>query len=162
MAAAVAAPAAVAAAPVAGASLGGMTYMHAQGDLPTGNTMASRLAAGDYRLVATLATTMLQAFANANRAGRSTHVFMGVKLSCGQVVGACVLVMAASQALGDDDAPTDLALALEQAHVEAANPAALATAARVVWRRCRNPRWRSRTACPAAWPPRPPARTRLS
>lgn len=51
---------------------------NAQGDLPTGNTMASRLAAGDYRLVASISTPMLQAFANANRAGRSTHVFMGV------------------------------------------------------------------------------------
>jgi len=51
---------------------------NAQGDLPVGNTMASRLAAGDYRLVATISTPMLQAFANANRSGRSTHVFMGV------------------------------------------------------------------------------------
>jgi hypothetical protein len=51
---------------------------NAQGDLPVGNTMATRLAAGDYRLVATISTPMLQAFANANRSGRSTHVFMGV------------------------------------------------------------------------------------
>jgi len=51
---------------------------NAQGDLSTGNTMASRLAAGDYRLVVTISTTMLQAFANANRAGRVTHLFLGV------------------------------------------------------------------------------------
>jgi ABC-type uncharacterized transport system substrate-binding protein len=55
-----------------------LEVFNAQGDLPTGNTMASRLAAGDYRLVTTISTPMLQAFANANRAGRATHLFLGV------------------------------------------------------------------------------------
>lgn len=60
---------------------------NAQGDLPTGNTMASRLAAGDYRLVTTISTPMLQAFANANRSGRVLHLFMGVSSPVAAGVG---------------------------------------------------------------------------
>lgn len=52
--------------------------MNAQGDLPTGNAIAAKLASGGYRLVVTISTTMLQAFANANRDGRTTHVLVGV------------------------------------------------------------------------------------
>lgn len=60
---------------------------NAQGDLPTGNTMASRLAAGDYRLVTTISTPMLQAFANANRSGRVQHLFLGVSSPVAAGVG---------------------------------------------------------------------------
>lgn len=60
---------------------------NAQGDLPTGNTMASRLAAGDYSLVATISTPMLQAFANANRSGRVQHLFLGVSSPVAAGVG---------------------------------------------------------------------------
>jgi ABC-type uncharacterized transport system substrate-binding protein len=60
---------------------------NAQGDLPTGNAMAQRLASGDYRLVVTISTVMLQAFANANRAGSTTHVFVGVSAPADSGVG---------------------------------------------------------------------------
>lgn len=51
---------------------------NAHADLPTGNAIATKLASGDYDVVATISTPMLQAFANANREGRRKHVFAGV------------------------------------------------------------------------------------
>ena len=51
---------------------------NAHADLPTGNAIATKLASGDYDVVATISTPMLQAFANANREGRRRHVFAGV------------------------------------------------------------------------------------
>ena len=55
-----------------------LTVLNPEGDLPTGNLMASKLATGDYRVVITLSTVMLQAMANANRDGRTVQVFAGV------------------------------------------------------------------------------------
>ncbi|MEO8604826.1 MAG: ABC transporter substrate-binding protein [bacterium] len=55
-----------------------VALFNAEGDLATGNLIASKLAGGDYRLVVTLSTPMLQAMANANRSGRTTHVFAAV------------------------------------------------------------------------------------
>lgn len=55
-----------------------LALFNAEGDLATGNLMAAKLAGGDYRLVVTLSTPMLQAVANANRGGRTTHVFAAV------------------------------------------------------------------------------------
>jgi ABC-type uncharacterized transport system substrate-binding protein len=55
-----------------------LTVLNPEGDLATGNLMAQKLAAGGYRLVITLSTVMLQAMANANRDGRTAHVFAGV------------------------------------------------------------------------------------
>ncbi len=51
---------------------------NAHADLPTGNAIATKLASGEYDVVATISTPMLQAFANANREGRRKHVFVGV------------------------------------------------------------------------------------
>jgi ABC-type uncharacterized transport system substrate-binding protein len=55
-----------------------LTVMNPEGDLPTGNLMARKLADGNYRVVITLSTVMLQAMANANRDGRTVQVFCGV------------------------------------------------------------------------------------
>jgi ABC-type uncharacterized transport system substrate-binding protein len=55
-----------------------LTVLNPEGDLPTGNLMAAKLAGGDYRVVITLSTVMLQAMANANRAARTVQVFAGV------------------------------------------------------------------------------------
>jgi putative ABC transport system substrate-binding protein len=49
-----------------------------EGDLPTGNLMAQKIAGGDYRLAISISTVMLQALANANRDGRVVHVFGAV------------------------------------------------------------------------------------
>jgi ABC-type uncharacterized transport system substrate-binding protein len=55
-----------------------VTVLNPEGDLPTGNLMATKLASGEYRLVITLSTVMLQAMANANRDARTVQVFAGV------------------------------------------------------------------------------------
>lgn len=55
-----------------------LTIMNPEGDLPTGNLMARKLADGGYRVVITLSTVMLQAMANANRDARTVQVFCGV------------------------------------------------------------------------------------
>ena len=49
-----------------------------EGDLPTGNLMAQKIAGGGYRLAISISTVMLQALANANRDGRVAHVFGAV------------------------------------------------------------------------------------
>lgn len=55
-----------------------LTVLNPEGDLATGNLMAQKLAGGDYRVVITLSTVMLQAMATANRDGRTVQVFCGV------------------------------------------------------------------------------------
>lgn len=55
-----------------------VTVLNPEGDLTTGNLMASKLAGGDYRVVVTLSTVMLQAMANANRGARTVQIFGGV------------------------------------------------------------------------------------
>ncbi|MGH7785931.1 MAG: ABC transporter substrate-binding protein, partial [Candidatus Binatia bacterium] len=55
-----------------------LTVLNPEGDLPTGNLMAQRLAAGGYRVVITLSTLMLQAMATANRDAHTVQVFCGV------------------------------------------------------------------------------------
>jgi ABC-type uncharacterized transport system substrate-binding protein len=50
------------------------TY-NAQGDLATGNAIARQVTAGGFDLVLTSSTPSMQAVANANRAGRTLHVF---------------------------------------------------------------------------------------
>ncbi|TAN50125.1 MAG: hypothetical protein EPN21_09655 [Methylococcaceae bacterium] len=55
-----------------------VTTLNAEGDLPTGNLMAQKIAGGGYRLGISISTVMLQALANANRAGHVTHVFGAV------------------------------------------------------------------------------------
>lgn len=48
---------------------------NAEGDIATSNTIAKEIAAGHYDLVLTASTLSLQAMANANTAGKVTHVF---------------------------------------------------------------------------------------
>uniref|UniRef100_UPI001C3F371F ABC transporter substrate binding protein n=1 Tax=Methylogaea oryzae TaxID=1295382 RepID=UPI001C3F371F len=55
-----------------------LTTLNAEGDLPTGNLMAQKIAGGGYRLGISISTVMLQALANANRAGQVTQVFGAV------------------------------------------------------------------------------------
>src|SRR5215475_7115752 len=43
-----------------------VTVLNPEGDLSTGNLMATKLASGDYKVVVTLSTVMLQAMANAS------------------------------------------------------------------------------------------------
>jgi ABC-type uncharacterized transport system substrate-binding protein len=50
------------------------TY-NAQGDLATGNAIARQVTTGDFDLILTSSTPSMQAVANANRAGRTKHVF---------------------------------------------------------------------------------------
>jgi ABC-type uncharacterized transport system substrate-binding protein len=50
------------------------TY-NAQGDLATGNAIARQVTTGEFDLVLTSSTPSMQAVANANRAGRTRHVF---------------------------------------------------------------------------------------
>lgn len=68
-----------------------LTIFNAEGDLATGNLMARRLTGGDFRLVVTLSTPMLQAVANANRAGRTAHVFAAVTSPVDAGVGIAAL-----------------------------------------------------------------------
>lgn len=55
-----------------------ITTYNPEGDLPTGNLMAQKIAGGDYRLAISISTVMLQALANANRDGKAVHVFGAV------------------------------------------------------------------------------------
>lgn len=55
-----------------------VSVMNPEGDLPTGNLMARKLADGSYRVVITLSTVMLQAMANANRDAHTAQVFCAV------------------------------------------------------------------------------------
>ena len=48
---------------------------NAQGDLATGNAIARQVTTGEFDLVLTSSTPSMQAVANANRAGRTRHVF---------------------------------------------------------------------------------------
>jgi ABC-type uncharacterized transport system substrate-binding protein len=48
---------------------------NAENDLPTANAIAKNVTTGDYDLVITASTMSLQTVANANRAGRTRHVF---------------------------------------------------------------------------------------
>ncbi len=50
------------------------TY-NAEGDLATGNAIARQVTTGEFDLVLTSSTPSMQAVANANRAGRTRHVF---------------------------------------------------------------------------------------
>jgi ABC-type uncharacterized transport system substrate-binding protein len=50
------------------------TY-NAQGDLAAGNAIARQVTSGEFDLVLTSSTPSMQAVANANRAGRTRHVF---------------------------------------------------------------------------------------
>lgn len=55
-----------------------LTTFNPEGDLPTGNLMAQKIAGGGYRLAVSISTVMLQALANANRDGRVAQVFGAV------------------------------------------------------------------------------------
>jgi ABC-type uncharacterized transport system substrate-binding protein len=48
---------------------------NAQNDLPTANTIAKQVTAGDYDMVITASTLSMQTVANANKSGRTMHVF---------------------------------------------------------------------------------------
>lgn len=48
---------------------------NAENDLPTANAIAKEITSGQYDLVLTVSTLSLQAVANANRAGKTKHVF---------------------------------------------------------------------------------------
>ena len=52
-----------------------VTTYNAQGDLATGNAIASQVTSAGYDVVVTSSTPSMQAVANANRDGRVTHVF---------------------------------------------------------------------------------------
>lgn len=59
----------------------------AEGDLPTANTIATRLTDGSFKLVITISTLSMQCVANANREGRAIHVFGAVTDPAGAGVG---------------------------------------------------------------------------
>jgi putative tryptophan/tyrosine transport system substrate-binding protein len=48
---------------------------NAENDLPTANTIAKQVTAGDYDMVVTASTLSMQTVANANKAGHTMHVF---------------------------------------------------------------------------------------
>ncbi len=48
---------------------------NAQGDMPVGQAIAKEMAGGGYDLLMTISTPSLQAVANANRTGKTPHVF---------------------------------------------------------------------------------------
>lgn len=52
-----------------------LTTYNAQGDLATGNAIASQVTSAGYDVVVTSSTPSMQAVANANRAGKVVHVF---------------------------------------------------------------------------------------
>lgn len=60
---------------------------NAENDLPTANAIAKEITAGQYDLVLTASTLSLQAVANANRAGKTVHVFGLVSDPFGAGVG---------------------------------------------------------------------------
>ena len=48
---------------------------NSQGDMPTANAIASEITSGQFDLILTSGTPAMQAVANANRLGKTTHVF---------------------------------------------------------------------------------------
>ena len=48
---------------------------NAEGDAATGNTIAKQVAGGGYDLIITMSTLSLQSVANANKDGKTKHVF---------------------------------------------------------------------------------------
>ena len=50
-------------------------YFNAEGDVGTSNTIAKQMAEGGYDLLLTMSTLSLQAVANANKDGRTHHVY---------------------------------------------------------------------------------------
>jgi ABC-type uncharacterized transport system substrate-binding protein len=52
-----------------------VTVYNAQGEVPTANAIAREMTDGRFDLIVTTSTLSLQAVANANKAGRTTHVF---------------------------------------------------------------------------------------
>jgi ABC-type uncharacterized transport system substrate-binding protein len=60
---------------------------NAENDLPTANAIAKEMTSGAYDLVLTASTLSLQAVANANRAGKTLHVFALVSDPFGAGVG---------------------------------------------------------------------------
>jgi len=59
----------------------------AEGDLPTANAIAQRMTDGSFKLAITISTLALQCMANANKDGRTVHVFGGVTDPAGAGVG---------------------------------------------------------------------------
>lgn len=55
-----------------------ITRYNPEGDLPTGNLMAQKIASGTDKLAISVSTVMLQALANANRLGKMPQVFGAV------------------------------------------------------------------------------------
>lgn len=55
-----------------------INVFNAEGDLPTGNLLAQKIASSGYQLGISISTVMLQALANANRNGHLSHVFGAV------------------------------------------------------------------------------------
>ena len=64
-----------------------LTIYNPEGDLPTGNLMAQKIAGGNDQMAITISTVMLQALAHANRAGRVRQVFGAVTSPVGAGVG---------------------------------------------------------------------------
>ena len=60
---------------------------NAQGDMPTANAIASEITSGQFDLILTSGTPAMQAVANANRLGKTTHVFGLVADPAGAGVG---------------------------------------------------------------------------
>ncbi len=52
-----------------------LRFYNAEGDMPTANAIASEITSGQYDLIVTSGTPAMQAVANANRLGKTTHVF---------------------------------------------------------------------------------------
>ncbi len=52
-----------------------LRFYNAEGDMPTANAIASEITSGRYDLILTSGTPAMQAVANANRQGKTTHVF---------------------------------------------------------------------------------------
>ncbi|MES2692719.1 MAG: ABC transporter substrate-binding protein, partial [Verrucomicrobiota bacterium] len=52
-----------------------LKYYNAEGDMATAQTIAKEMAGGGYDLLITISTPSMQAVANANRAGKTPHVF---------------------------------------------------------------------------------------
>lgn len=64
-----------------------LKYYNAEGDMPVAQTIAKEMAGGGYDLLFTISTVSLQAVANANKAGKTNHVFALVSDPYGAGVG---------------------------------------------------------------------------
>lgn len=64
-----------------------ITRFNAQNDMPTMNAIAREITSGKFRLIMTSSTPCLQAVANANKSGKSIHVFGAVTDPFGAGVG---------------------------------------------------------------------------